>query len=65
MNEQNERIRRMKPESILEMLLEVVNQHASKSYDFPISNVSDKIIEYFRVSYCVCKFCFLPDIQNK
>lgn len=38
--EQNEKNRRMKPERILEMFLEVVEQHASKSYDFPISNVS-------------------------
>lgn len=40
--EKNEK-RTMKPERILEMFLEVVNQHPSKSYDFPISNVSGNL----------------------
>lgn len=38
--EQNDKNRRMRPEKILEMFLEVVKQNASKSYDFPISDVS-------------------------
>lgn len=52
MNEQNEKNRRMNPEEILEMFLEVVRQHASKSYDFPISNVSDNSISLIWM-FCV------------
>lgn len=42
--EQKSKGRTMGPENILEMFLEVVQQHASKSYDFPLSNVSGKFV---------------------
>ncbi|XP_037027370.1 uncharacterized protein LOC119068072 isoform X2 [Bradysia coprophila] len=42
--EQNEKNRRMRPEEILEMFREVVQQHASKSYNFPISNLLEQYI---------------------
>ncbi|KAJ6638770.1 hypothetical protein Bhyg_11508 [Pseudolycoriella hygida] len=37
--DQNEKNRRMSPEQILHIFVEVERQHASKSYDFPVSNM--------------------------
>ncbi len=49
---ENDKKRRMQPERILEMFAEVVKQHASQSYDFPISDVSDKMFFYPLVLSC-------------
>lgn len=64
--EQNEKYRGMKPERILEMFLEVANQHASKSYDFPISDVSEfDFFLNFGISFCFYPFFVVPDILIK